>query len=939
MYLFKGYFIPLLILFHLSSFDLFAQGSKSLEHSDYDSWNELSNQEISRDGKFIAYEINPQKGDGNLFLYDVDQKDYDRFHRGSDPVFSPKSNFLVYRIKPAFDTVRELKLKKVKKDKLPKDSLGVLVMGTEANFIFPGLKSVQVPKEEGEWLAALLEPFKEKEKEGDTASSQKAERKNGSKKKNGKKDDNDLLLFNPVDNDTLLFEHVKEYTVSRNGKTIAFVQVKKDSIDSVSVSFFDTRKNKHSVLFEKQGYIAKIGIDHQGNQLAFLYSDDTAKAKVYSLKYVELKNGSIRDVPVDAMDGAIEGWSASEDAVLYFHEDGKELYFGTAEKPEPEVKDTLTGDEKVSVDIWNWKDPLLQPQQLKELEKEKKRTYSAVYFPDKNRSVQLATPSMKDIDLDIRARGPLSLSYDRDPYLKYISWESSRYKDVYLVNRNTGERKKILEKTASTVRLSPFQHYVGWYNIVDSSWYIYDVRNETLANVTGNIGVPFYNEQHDIPDEAGPYGMAGWTKDEQMIIYDRYDLWQIDPSGKKAPVNLTGGEGRSNKIRFRYLRLDPEEIHLPEDMLLRAFNESNKKAGYYALNTRNNSPGQLIYGDFYFRRVMKAREADRIIWTKESFTLFPDLYTSDTRFNDPKKITEANPQQKDYIWGTTELVRWVNFDGDSLEGILVKPENFDPEKKYPMLVYFYERSSNRLNVYYTPKPIRSTINWTYYASNGYIIFIPDIIYKTGYPGPSAFNCIISGTQEMCNRYSFIDRNRLGIQGQSWGGYQTAYIITQTDMFAAAMAGAPVSNMTSAYGGIRWGTGLSRAFQYEESQSRIGATLWERRDLYILNSPLFFANQVNTPLLMMHNDEDGAVPWYQGIEFFNALRRLDKPVWMLVYNKAPHNLRRRADMEDLTIRMQQFFDHFLKDAPEPVWMYEGIPALKKGKEMGYELIEE
>ncbi|MEJ2596575.1 MAG: prolyl oligopeptidase family serine peptidase, partial [bacterium] len=576
----------------------------------------------------------------------------------------------------------------------------------------------------------------------------------------------------------------------------------------------------------------------------------------------------------------------SEHGALYFHENGKELYFGTAEKPEPEIKDTLTEDEKVSVDIWNWKDPLLQSQQLKELEKEEKRNFSAVYFPAENKGVQLATPDQKDVLLDIRAQGPLSLAYDRDPYRKNISWESSRYKDVYLVNRKTGERRKILEKTASTVRLSPFQHYVGWFNIADSSWYVYDVRNATLANVTGEIGVPFYNEQNDIPEEAGPYGIAGWTKDEQLVVYDRFDLWQIDPSGKKAPVNLTEGEGRKNEIRFRYVKLDPEEIHLPNDMLLRAFNVSNKKAGYYALDTRNNLPEQLIYGDFYFRSMKKAKDADRIIWTKESFTLFPDLYTSDLGFEDPVRITEANPQQKDYNWGTTELVHWVNFDGDSLEGILVKPENFDPGKKYPMLVYFYERSSNLLNVYRAPKPIRSTINWTYYASNGYIIFIPDIVYNTGYPGPSAFNCVVSGTQEMCNRFSFIDRNRLGIQGQSWGGYQTAYIITQTDMFAAAMAGAPVSNMTSAYGGIRWGTGLSRAFQYEESQSRIGATLWERRDLYILNSPLFFANQVNTPLLMMHNDKDGAVPWYQGIEFFNALRRLDKPVWMLVYNNAP-----------------------------------------------------
>jgi dipeptidyl aminopeptidase/acylaminoacyl peptidase len=369
-------------------------------------------------------------------------------------------------------------------------------------------------------------------------------------------------------------------------------------------------------------------------------------------------------------------------------------------------------------------------------------------------------------------------------------------------------------------------------------------------------------------------------------------------------------------------------------MLLSAFNKKSKQAGFFKLNRSTGLLQKVLLDDYRYSQVRKAKEADVLIWKKESFELYPDLYVSDLNFDYATKISNANPQQKDYLWGTAELVDWVTFDGDSLQGLLYKPENFDPKKKYPMLVYFYERYSDLLHRYYTPKPIRSVINFTYYASNGYIIFIPDIKYKKGYPGPSAFNCIISGTQSMCDRYSYIDRTKLGIQGQSWGGYQTAYLITQTDMFAAAMAGAPVSNMTSAYGGIRWGSGMSRAFQYEQTQSRIGGDLWDKLPLYMLNSPLFFAPRVNTPLLMMHNDKDGAVPWYQGIEYFNALRRLQKPVWMLVYNGAPHNLKRLADERDLTRRMQQFFDHFLKGVPEPVWMSKGIPATKKGIEFGF-----
>ncbi|HNW55338.1 MAG TPA: prolyl oligopeptidase family serine peptidase, partial [Bacteroidales bacterium] len=222
----------------------------------------------------------------------------------------------------------------------------------------------------------------------------------------------------------------------------------------------------------------------------------------------------------------------------------------------------------------------------------------------------------------------------------------------------------------------------------------------------------------------------------------------------------------------------------------------------------------------------------------------------------------------------------------------------------------------------------------YCNSNGYIVFVPDINYRTGEPGRSAYDDIISGTMAM-TKLPYVDADRMGIQGQSWGGYQVAYLVTQTGMFKAAMAGAPVSNMTSAYGGIRWESGVVRQFQYEHGQSRIGANLWENRDLYIENSPIFYANRITTPLLIMSNDNDGAVPYYQGIELITAMRRLGKPAWLLSYNGDEHNLTKRPYRQDLSIRMYQFFDHYLKDAPEPSWMKNGLPAVVKGKELRYE----
>jgi dipeptidyl aminopeptidase/acylaminoacyl peptidase len=301
-------------------------------------------------------------------------------------------------------------------------------------------------------------------------------------------------------------------------------------------------------------------------------------------------------------------------------------------------------------------------------------------------------------------------------------------------------------------------------------------------------------------------------------------------------------------------------------------------------------------------------------------------------------ISDANPQQKNYNWGTNQLVKWTSLEGKEITGMLVKPENFDPSKKYPMIVNFYEKSSDRLHRHIAPSPGRSTINYSFYTSRGYVIFNPDVHYKIGYPGESAYNCVIPGIETLLKK-GFIDKDNIGVQGHSWGGYQIAHLVTKTNIFKAAESGAPVVNMISAYGGIRWWTGLSRQFQYEHTQSRIGGTPWEYPQRYLENSPIFNLDKVNTPLLIMHNDADGHVPWYQGIEFFVGLRRLGKPSWLLNYNGEPHWPLKHQNRKDFNIRLAQFFDYYLKGAKKPIWMQRGVPAIEKGINQGYELIDE
>lgn len=431
--------------------------------------------------------------------------------------------------------------------------------------------------------------------------------------------------------------------------------------------------------------------------------------------------------------------------------------------------------------------------------------------------------------------------------------------------------------------------------------------------------------------------MASWSKeDKEILIYDRYDIWKFDPENKAQPVNLTVN-GRTNRISYRYAKLNKEEkaITLNQEHILRGFNEQTKGYGYYNTKFLNASqPKQLIGGDFMLRTLVKAQKTDKVIYSCETFETYPDLYLSDIRFSKSVKLTEGDKQQEQINWGTAELISWTSLDGQLLEGVIYKPENFDPNKKYPMVVNFYERNADTFHNYRMPEPHRSTLNYHFYTSNGYIIFNPDIRYKDGYPGESCFNAVMPGISKVLEG-GYVNEKAIGAQGHSWGGYQVAYLATRTNLFAAIESGAPVVNMLSAYGGIRWETGLNRSFQYEHGQSRIGGTIWEKPLAYMENSPIFTMDKVNTPILIMHNDNDGHVPWYQGIEYFVALKRLQKPVWMLNYPGEVHWPLRMINRIDFQKRMFQFFEHYLNGKPMPKWMEEGVPAVSQDFELGYE----
>ncbi|MEJ7610995.1 MAG: prolyl oligopeptidase family serine peptidase [Ferruginibacter sp.] len=969
-----------------------AQQKKPLTHDVYDSWRSVGERQLSNDGKFAVYAVNPQEGDGNLTIRNMATGSNIIVGRGADAQISSDSRFVSFQIKPPFKETRQARIKKKKADEMPKDSLGIALLGTDSLVKIPLVKSFKIPEKGAGWLAYLAEKPKADssrkklsdslklkidalvkladsvirrsldsvkgniDKEQMLRAARKAAREIYRKGDDGTeedafadaegddtgtdktKDGTDLTLKNMNSGEEKTFKLVTEYIFDKKGSRL-LIETRKNSKDSTGKSYVlihDLQRNVTDTVMKGFNDAQQFAFDEDGMQLSFVAERDSAvKAlqKFYRLWYYKPGNDSATVLADRNTGGIASGFTISENGELKFSKDGKKLFFGTAAVPP--VKDTnLVDFELAKLDVWTYHDDYLQPQQIKQLSKELKRSYTAVAFPEENKVVQLGTDSSETITLINEGNADFILAQSTKGNRIASQWEGRTLTAAYLINVRDRSSRTLSKKALGAFIASPMGKYIYWYDPAQEHYFTYNIATGAVRNISEKIKAPLYNTENDVPDFPASAGTTGWTKDDRFfLVNDEYDIWRTDPDGVNMPVNLTNGYGRKNKINFDYIKTDKDKRFFEpgEKILLRSLGKTDKHTGFWSLKIDETAnPVMLRSGPFSLSAPVKAKDADAYLFTKGSISsseLFssPDLISA-------VQLTDVSMQQKDYNWLTAELMHWKMFDGKMSEALLFKPENFDPNKKYPVIFYFYERNSNTLFNYRSPAPSASTINIPYFVSNGYIVCDPDIYYKTGEPGESAYNSVVSAAKYL-SKMPWVDSTRMAIQGQSWGGYQVAYLVSRTNIFRAAGAGAPVSNMTSAYGGMRWGTGVNREFQYEKGQSRIGATLWQRPDLYIKNSPLFSADKINTPLLLMHNDADGAVPWYQSIELFTAMRRLGKKVWMLQYNGEDHNLVERKNRKDLSVRLSQFFDYWLKDAKPAEWIKSGVPATQKGINWG------
>ncbi len=920
-------FLTLLIIFSLS---VFAFSQKSvLDHNAYFRWNKLEKVKLSNQGSWLTFEVQPLRGDGYLHWINTSSGNRDSMFAAKDLQMTESGSLMAWRRTAGFDTLRTCELNKLDKKKWPKDTMVVYYSIKDTLRKEPQVKRFQVA-ESADYLAFLKEQndkpqapivnapkkcwFHKKEKPTEQVQEIKS--------------DGTTLVLENWDYRLFRVNNTTDFLLSRQGN-LAYITQEKGKRDTSKLWVVTPDALLPIQVGKKHFSIKNLQWNKEGNLLAFLYSSDTNKVKQYELGVYSLSNDSLIAFG-DSSTTKSFGFKGINDKVQPAFFDYLPYMKFTLSDRIVYQKDTLLESEKVRLDLWSPSDLTLQPQQLLEI-KDGDRSGNIVAMDLRDFTVSTWCPDSLRGAFNVHRQSHFTLVFDDRPYAIKAQWKNPSLSDVYRLDLFTGERLLLKKALAYDGYLSNDGNSFTYFDPSKKNHYLLVIdQNMKEQCMSCSVKEPWEEDLNGQPMDPSPAASYGFNKDGSLYYYgSRDNIYEFDLNTRQNRC-LTCNNEKNND--WEWVKWNPDSTNVSwNNGYFQSRNRATKRTTLWKA-----SPSFLLEmvdsGDFKVLSFTKAKDTAIYVLRRMRVDQFPDIEVGG-HVSAFKRISWANPQQSEYLWPTAELIRWKSYQGVELEGIVYKPENYDPAKKYPLLVYYYELNGDNLHNYRSPAPTASTINPTEYASAGYLVFIPDIRYKPGYPAKGAYDCIMSGTDYLLKHYS-IDSTRMGLQGQSWGGYQTAQLITMTNRYKAAMAGAPVSNMFSAYGGIRWGSGLNRQFQYESTQSRIGATIWERPDLYIENSPLFHLPKVNTPLLVMANDKDGAVPWYQGIELYTGLRRLGKPCWMLNYNDDDHNLTKLPNKMDLSIRMRQFFDFYLNNGLEPQWMKEGIDAREKGKTFKY-----
>jgi len=922
----------------------FAQQRPALTWKDISKWTFNRGNTLSPDGQWMAWASGPTEGDLKLTIrktFDTLSYSYPIGATANGMLFSKDSKFAAFRV-----SAKDADVKAAKKTMKPLyDKLTIVSLADNKQTSFERVRSFSFSGENASWIAIQFSALETAPKDKDAAKG------------------TDVLLYNLATKKSFNIGNVSEFAFNKAGDQLAYT-VDANGQNGNGVFLRDMKTGLTTALDNDKAVYKSINWNEEGTAFALLKSNKNEKYKedVFSVIGINKINGDLTSkVIYNSLDDATfpKGKGVNTNATPYWSDDQSTLFFGinTLEKKEDKKTDSVKSKkpdakadslakmvkpepkkediEKPDMIIWNWQDKRLQSAQQTQEMRDKSFSYTSSYRIADKKFTQLADSNMRSVL--VAPKQLYAIGYDNSNYELAGNLDGQSYTDIYLIDLKTGAKKRLFEKMYASnggrLSIAPNGKIASYY--VDGVFYSINLETGSTANLTGNIKSSFINELDDHNVLKPSTQNLGWSSDSKhALIMDNYDLWKISADGKNVVSLSDNWKSKKTEVAMRYRIYEDEKgTDLSKDQYFAVFNVKDKKAGIGILPVGKNKINILFMDDNSYGAFAKAEKGKVFAYAKSNYQESPTYYASAS--NDlaaPKKVNSNTPDQAKYAWTSgVKLIDYVSANGDSLQAALYLPANYVAGKSYPTITYIYERLTDGLNNYSMPGFPGGGFNKAVYLSNGYAVLEPDIKYKLNDPGMSAVACVVPAVKAAIAT-GVVDEKNVAIHGHSWGGYQTSFLITQTNIFKAAAAGAPLTNMISMYSLIYWNSGGTNQAIFEASQGRLTPGYWDNWDAFARNSPVYHIKKVQTPLLLLHNDKDGAVDFTQGIEYYNGLRRLNKPVVMITYRGENHGIAKLPNRKDYAVRMMEYFDYMLKGKPAPEWWSKGVNRLDMEKHL-------
>ncbi|SHG72722.1 S9 family peptidase [Pedobacter caeni] len=942
----------LLLLLLPFAASLHAQQKPALTWKDVSKWNSIrgNTYALSPNGQWLSWAKGPVEGDLQTVIRKISDTTNFSYPIGANPsgvIYSKDSKYAAFKV-----SAKEAEVKAAKKTMKPLyDQLVLVSLPGNRKTTFEKVKAFGFSGESPEWLAVQF-----------------AASENASKDKDAAKG-TDLLLYHLSSKKSYNLGNVAEYSFNKTGSILAYT-IDANGQNGNGVFIRDMKTGLITALENDKANYKSINWNENGDAFALLKSNKNEQYKedvftVIGINKIAGEQSNKVSYTGIGLKNFPKNMGINGNGSPYWSEDQTTLFFGinTLEKKadstskdkakdqpkakpgvktdslakgKPEAKPAAKADiEKPDMIIWNWQDKRLQSAQQTQEMRDKNYSYLSSYRVTDQKFSQLADSTLKNVI--VAPKNLYAIGYDDSNYELMTNLDGQNYTDIYLIDLKTGSRKRIFEKFYTQSRGGLNFAPNGKWASFNKDGAFYSINLETLQqyNLTEKIKASFVDEldDHNVLQPATPN--FGWSSDSRyVLIRDNYDLWRISADGKNITPLSDNGKAKKQEVRDRFSIYPKEKgTDLGRDQYFTIFNTSTKKSGIGLLEAGKTSIKPLFMDDNTYGAFQKATDGNVFVYGKHNNEKSPEMYAAATaNLANAKQITKNTPDQEKYAWSSgVKLLNYVSANGDSLQATLYLPANYQEGKSYPTITYIYERLTDAMNMYVMPAFPGGGFNKSMYTSNGYAVLMPDIKYKLNDPGMSAVACVVPAVKAAIAT-GVVDEKRVAIHGHSWGGYQTSFLITQTNIFKAAAAGAPLTNMISMYSLIYWNSGGTNQAIFESSQGRLTPGYWDNWDAFSRNSPVYHIKKVQTPLLLLHNDKDGAVDYTQGIEYYNGLRRLNKPVVMITYRGENHGIAKLPNRKDYAVRMMEYFDYMLKDKPAPEWWSKGVNRLDMEKHL-------